>query len=229
MSDSAKKNAETKKPVESTAGKPDKRHTRAGVYTALAALTLIAMGAIYVLNQRGPARISGTVQTTGVAAIGGPFNLVDHKGEIFTEKKLLGTHTLIYFGYTFCPEICQTALSDMATSIDLLGSASKLVRPLFITIDPARDTVAHLSEYVTYFHPRLVGLTGTPEQVTAAAKAYKVYAAKVVEEGVDADDDDYLVDHTSIMYLMGPDGKFRLHFSHGTDAETMAQRMREIL
>ena len=220
MSDSTDQTATTEKPV--------KTQTRAGLFTALAALIVIAIGALVVANQRGPARVSGT-QTTGVAAIGGPFTLVDHRGEVFTEKNLLGYHALIYFGYTFCPEICQTALSDMSASIDLLGKAAHLVRPVFITIDPARDTVAHLSEYVTYFYPRLVGLTGTPEQVKAAAKAYKVYAAKVVEEGADADDEDYLVDHTPIMYLMGPDGKFKLHFSHGTDAETMAQRMREVL
>ena len=98
---------------------------------------------------------------------------------------------------------------------------------MLITIDPARDTPEHLREYATFFHPRLHALTGSPEQIAAVAKAYRVFYSKVKQE--DAAEDDYLMDHSSVTYVIGPDGMFRLHFSHGTDAETMAIRLRDLL
>ncbi len=161
------------------------------------------------------------------ARIGGPFSLVDHKGKNLTEADFRGRQMLIYFGYTFCPDVCPTSLTIMADALNLLGSDADDVDPIFITVDPERDTPEHLNMYVGHFHPRMVGLTGTAEQVKAAAKVYRVYFAKAREDG--ADTEDYLVDHTSIVYLMGPDGEFRAHFTHETDAETMAKKIREFL
>lgn len=160
-------------------------------------------------------------------AIGGPFSLVDQDGRAVTEADFKGRFMLVYFGYTFCPDVCPTQLTRIGNALDMLGEAADKVTPVFITVDPERDRPEHLKEYLTFFHPRTVGLTGTPEQITAAAKAYKVYYKKAETEG--GDPGDYLMDHTSVTYLMGPDGGFVTHFSHDVDAEAMAARLREIL
>ena len=136
--------------------------------------------------------------------IGGPFELVDQQGAPVTDKTFSGRYMLIYFGYGFCPDVCPTELANMAAALDALGSKSENIQPLFITVDPERDTPEFLADYVVNFHPRLIGLTGTPEQVKTAAKAYKVYYAKAGKPG----EADYLMDHTSFVYLMGPDGRF---------------------
>ena len=138
-----------------------------------------------------------------------------------------GRLMLVYFGYTFCPDICPTVLTDMGDALGILGEAADKVTPVFITIDPNRDTPEHLKEYLKFFHPRMVGLTGTPEQTAAALKAYKVYAAKALVERGDADD--YLMDHTSIIYLMGPDGKFVTLFPYTTQPDVMARVLRRYL
>ena len=154
--------------------------------------------------------------------IGGPFSLVDHEGRPVTQDTFKGRFMLVYFGYTFCPDVCPTALTEMGGALDILGEAGAPVTPVFITVDPERDRPGPLKEYLAFFHPRLVGLTGTSEQVTAAAKAYKVFAAKAAE-------DEYLMNHTSNIYLMGPDGAYRAHFSHDDDAGTMAAKIREFM
>ena len=161
------------------------------------------------------------------AAIGGPFTLVDHQGRPVTEDYFKGRLMLVYFGYTFCPDVCPTALTDMGDALGILGAAADKVTPVFITVDPDRDTPEHMKEYLKFFHPRMIGLTGTPEQTAAALKAYKVHAAKAPFEGGDAGD--YLMDHTSIIYLMGPDGAYKTHFSHGAGAEDMAKGIRKFL
>ena len=179
-------------------------------------------------------------------AIGGPFTLVDHESRPVTETNFKGRFMLVYFGYTFCPDVCPTALTDMGDALGMLGEAADKVTPVFITVDPDRDTPEHLKEYLKFFHPRLVGLTGTPEQTAAALKAYKVFAAKAAAlepepkhdhpEGqkpgdghTHGDEDDYLMDHTSIIYLMGPDGAYKAHFSHGVTADHMAKGIRKFL
>ena len=166
-------------------------------------------------------------QAGGTPTIGGPFTLVDQAGRTVTDKDFRGQYLMIYFGYTYCPDVCPTSLTNMSDALDLLGEKGAEVTPVLITIDPARDTSEHLREYATYFHPRLHALTGSPEQIAAVAKAYRVYYSKVKQE--DETEDDYLMDHSSVTYLMGPDGQFRLHFSHGTDAETIASRLRDLL
>ena len=134
---------------------------------------------------------------------------------------------LVYFGYTYCPDVCPTTLTTMADAIDILDGDGDSVVPVFITVDPERDTPEHLKMYVNYFHPRLVGLTGTSASVAAAAKAYRIYYAKARQDG--ASGDDYLMDHLSFVFLMGPDGAFRAHFENGIGPEAMAKRIREYL
>jgi len=166
-------------------------------------------------------------QAVAPAAIGGPFTLVDQDGKTVTEAAFRGRFALVFFGYTFCPDVCPTALTEVSNALDMLGDAGAKVMPVFITVDPARDRPEHLKEYLGFFHPRMVGLTGTPEQVAAAAKAYKVYYKKGPAEGADAND--YLMDHTAIVYLMGTNGRFVTHFPQGTGAAAMAAKIREYL
>jgi len=184
---------------------------------------LYALGTTYFAGSNG-----GGTRSYGQAAIGGPFTLIDHTGKPVTEATFKGRFMLITFGYTFCPDVCPTTLTDMADAINELGKDGDRVVPILITVDPARDTAENLKEYVSFFHPRTVGLTGTAEAIKSAAKAYKVYYAKAKQEK-GADPNDYLMDHSAIIYLMGPDGRFRTHFSHGTRGEVMAKRIREFL
>lgn len=161
--------------------------------------------------------------------IGGPFAMVDHTGRAVTEADFRGRYTLVFFGYTYCSDVCPTTLSDMADALEALGAEGVKVQPIFVTIDPQRDTPEQLAMYVRHFHPRLVGLTGSAEQVATMAKAYRVYYARARSQGDQAEPDDYIMDHTAIAYLMGPDGAFRAQFGHGVGAETMARRIREFL
>ena len=151
-------------------------------------------------------------------SIGGEFTLVDQNGVTRRPEDFHGKLMLTYFGYTFCPDACPTALQDMSHSIDLLGAKGEAVQPIFITVDPTRDTVEQMKLYASNFHPRLIGLTGTPGQIAEAAKAYRVYYEKSKSSG----GEDYLMDHTAFIYLMGRDGKYLSHFSPGTTAEQMA-------
>jgi cytochrome oxidase Cu insertion factor (SCO1/SenC/PrrC family) len=154
----------------------------------------------------------------GTALIGGPFQLTAHTGARVSDKDLKGKYSLISFGYTYCPDVCPTELQVISAALDQLGDKAKDIQPIFITIDPERDTPDALSKYMPNFHPRYLGLTGSPEEIDRVAKAYRVYYAKAkkVEEG------DYLMDHSSIIYLMDKQGTFLKHFSYGTDAKALA-------
>ncbi|OHC74969.1 MAG: hypothetical protein A3G18_01445 [Rhodospirillales bacterium RIFCSPLOWO2_12_FULL_58_28] len=162
-----------------------------------------------------------------VPTVGGPFSLVNHFGKPVTDANYRGRYMLIYFGYTYCPEVCPTALTMMVDAMERLGKNEEKVMPIFISIDPERDAPDDLKQYVAHFHPRMMGLTGAPDQIEAASKAFKVYAAKIAVEG--ADKDDYVMDHSSVIFFMGTDGKYLTHFGEGTTPETMAKRMREFL
>ena len=159
--------------------------------------------------------------------IGGPFQLMDHTGVLKTEKDFVGKFTLIYFGYTYCPDVCPTTLTTMTDALKSLGSKADRITPIFITVDPKRDTVEHLRMYVSHFHPRLIGLTGTDAQVAKAAKVFRVYFAK--QKGAKPEDVDYLVDHSSIVYLMDQKGRYLSHFGHAVTAEAMAERIQKHL
>ena len=179
------------------------------------------------LGPSGASRL--TLESAGAAGptIGGSFTLVDHNGKTVTARDFRGRFMLVYFGYTYCPDVCPTTLTTMADAIDILAGDGDSVVPVFITVDPERDTPEHLKMYVNYFHPRLVGLTGTSASVAAAAKAYRIYYAKARQDG--ASGDDYLMDHLSFVFLMGPDGAFRAHFENGIGPDAMAKRIREYL
>jgi cytochrome oxidase Cu insertion factor (SCO1/SenC/PrrC family) len=166
------------------------------------------------------ARSGGGFGTEQVAAleIGGSFVLTDQNGELRRSEEFRGKLMLVYFGYTFCPDACPTALQDMSAALDLLGDKASSVQPIFSTIDPERDTVAQMRLYASNFHPRLIALTGSPQAIAAAARAYRVYYQK--QTGGNADE--YLMDHSGLIYLMGRDGRYLAHFSPGITPAEMA-------
>ena len=170
--------------------------------------------------------VSGQVVTTGEAAIGGPFSLISHLDKETSNDDFLGKHMLIYFGYSFCPDVCPLELQRMALALDMLEDEDidlDQLQPLFITIDPERDSAEILAQYVPLFHPRIMGLTGSAAEIAEAAGNYKVFYRK-------ADDTvDYLMDHSSIIYLMGPQGKYLAHFTSFDSPEDIAARVQEFL
>ncbi|MDA0341917.1 MAG: SCO family protein [Proteobacteria bacterium] len=158
---------------------------------------------------------------------GGPFTLVDHDGRAVSERSFAGRHMLVYFGYTFCPDVCPTDLTAIAAALDEIGPLAGKLQPLFVTVDPARDTAEVMRRYALSLHPALLGLTGTEAQVAGAAKAYRVHRRIFKVEG--GDEDDYLVDHSSLTYLMGPNGQFVTMVPHGTAPERIAALLRKYL
>ncbi len=162
------------------------------------------------------------------ALFGGPFTLTDHTGARRTDADFAGQFMLIYFGYTYCPDICPTNLEVMARALDRLGAAAEDVVPIFVTIDPGRDDASTLGAYLAHFGERFVGLSGSEAEIQAVARAYRVHRRKVIPDWVEGADD-YLVDHASITYLMGPDGRFRTLFPHDTPDDVMAERIRAYL
>jgi protein SCO1/2 len=165
------------------------------IISLLVAVLLLASGGYLFLSGSPSAGLT----------VGGPFSLIDGDGQRVTDKTWRGKYMLIYFGYTFCPDVCPTTLTSVAEALDQLGSRADRIQPLFITIDPKRDTQAVVKQYAAAFGPRIIGLTGSAEEIAAAAKAYRVYYA---EHRTGAGPDDYSMDHSSVLYLMGPDGRF---------------------
>lgn len=147
---------------------------------------------------------------TGKALIGGAFEALDHNGNPYTDQDMLGHYSIVYFGFTHCPDICPTGLLKIANALDAMGSDGEQIVPYFVSVDPERDTPEILAQYITHFHPRLIGITGTIEQVDTIAKAYKVYYQRQESDSALG----YLVDHSGFMYLMDPDGEYVAHFSH---------------
>uniref|UniRef100_W5NMZ7 Synthesis of cytochrome C oxidase 2 n=2 Tax=Lepisosteus oculatus TaxID=7918 RepID=W5NMZ7_LEPOC len=159
-------------------------------------------------------------------AIGqGDFDLVDHHGRPRTKKDFLGQWVLMYFGFTHCPDICPDELEKMSSVVSILDEHQELprVQPIFVTVDPERDDIKAMASYVKDFHPRLLGLTGTPEQVKAAGKAYRVYYSM----GPKDDDNDYIVDHTIIIYLLNPDGLFLDYYNRSKSDKQIAESIKK--
>ncbi len=205
-----------------------------GILAVALAAALSAM--LYLIDER----VRETARSATAPAIGGPFALVDHRGRAVTEADYRGKLMVVYFGYTSCPDVCPAGLYKFGRVLDALGEDAGRVHPLFITLDPERDSAEALADYVGKFHPALVGLTGSPEQVEAVAKAYRVYYAKAPpahshEDGGEGSHEhadeggDYLVDHATATYVMGRDGGFRQAVSQGSSAEDIAAAIREHL
>jgi protein SCO1/2 len=155
--------------------------------------------------------------------VGGSFELIDQTGRQRTEHDFRGKLMLVYFGFTYCPDVCPTDLQAIGLAMDKLGADADAVQPLFITLDPERDTAGHLAEYVPLFHPRLIGMTGSVAAIHQAADAYKVYYKRV-----DFDDGgtNYTVDHSAFVYLMDRNGKYLGFFPPGTSADRMVEMIR---
>lgn len=158
------------------------------------------------------------------APIGGPFTLVDTKGETVTDQTYRGKWLLIYFGYTYCPDACPTALNNISGALEKLGSDAGKLEALFITVDPKRDTPRAMAEYLKSFDPRIVGLTGSQAQTDSAAKAYRVYVAPQKSDG-----DDYLVDHSSFLYVVNARGEFVNVIGGDLSGGQMADKLRAMM
>jgi cytochrome oxidase Cu insertion factor (SCO1/SenC/PrrC family) len=189
---------------------------------------IIGAGAALAVFPHARERLLPTagVKVMGQALIGGRFTLTDHTGKRVTDEDFRGRYMLVFFGFTFCPDVCPSALQVMSAALDKLGPDADRFVPVFITVDPERDRPAELSAYVQSFHPRLVGLTGTPAEIDAVVKAYRVYVRKVSDPKSTAG---YTIDHTSLIYAMGPDGAYRTHLAHTTNADVMANRLAKLL
>jgi protein SCO1/2 len=171
------------------------RAPKLAIVGLLVAVLLIGAAAMLMLTGRGREGPS----------VGGPFALIDGNSKPVTDRDFHGKFMLVYFGYSFCPDVCPTTLNEIADAMDKLGPVAARVQPIFITVDPRRDTPAVIKQYAANFSPRLLGLTGTPEQIAKVAKEYRVYYA---EHRTGPGPNDYSMDHSSILYLMGPDGQF---------------------
>jgi protein SCO1/2 len=193
----------------------------------LAALIGLAAGimsaVLLLVIPSGPAT---QVATAGKALIGGPFSLVQADGTRVTDKTFAGKPMLVYFGFTNCPDVCPSGLQVISAALDKLGPKADGITPLFITVDPERDTPQVIGDYVKSFNPRIVGLSGSPEDVAAVTKAYRVYVNKVPNE---KEPDRYGVDHSSFMYLMNSSGEFVKHFPHTVDADQLADEMAKVV
>ena len=183
----------------------------------LAALALIALVGWQASRWFGAGGPAGEA-----VVIGGPFSLTASDGRRVTDQDFRGRWMLIYFGFTFCPDVCPTELAVMAAALDALGDDGSDVQPILITLDPERDTVEVLRDYVAAFHPRLIGLTGTLAEIQAVAGAYRVFFQKTEPDAAG----DYLVDHSSVVYLMDPDGDYVTVFGRDVDAVAMAEGLR---
>lgn len=196
----------------------------------IVATVLVGTGIGYVVQRLLVPQSSITTvresRSFGEALIGGPFTLTDQDGKQRSDAEFRGKLMLVNFGFTNCPDICPLGLALMADAIDRLGAEADQVQPILITVDPARDTPAALKEYVAHFSDRMIGLTGTPEEIAAAAKAYRVYY-KI--HGDPASNPNYVVDHSGFIYLMGRDGKFIAHFTHESPPEQVADTIRRHL
>ena len=188
-------------------------------------LLLLAPAGALTVGLAGVAGWMALDREDAAIPIGGPFRLQAANGREVTDADFRGRWMLVYFGYTRCPDACPTALQDMANAIDTLGADAKAkVALLFITIDPERDTPAVVQDYVTAFNAPITGLSGTPEQIATVAKEYRVYYAKHPKK-----DGEYDMDHSSIIYVMDPRGRFAANFTHETAPDDIAAKLRSLI
>jgi protein SCO1/2 len=183
-------------------------------------LTGVALG--FIALDRPGGQGDHEIAVTGKPSVGGPFSLIDTTGKRVTDKDYLGRYMLVFFGYTNCPDVCPAGLQVMSAALDKLGKRGSEIVPIFITLDPARDTQEKLAAYVKAFNPRLVGLTGSESDIAATAKAYRVFYQKVAD---DKDAKNYTIDHSAIFYLMGKDGTLLAPIPHTNDVDQLAEAL----
>ncbi|MFO1128847.1 MAG: SCO family protein [Rhodospirillales bacterium] len=197
---------------------------------ALVVLALLVLGAVGFLAARHyfGQPIAASLEPAAAPDIGGPFSLVDQDGNPVTDETFRGKYMLVYFGFTYCPDVCPTSLARNAQALALLGDKADKIVPILISIDPERDTPQKMKDYVAAFDPRLIGLTGTVLQMKIAAQAYKVFYMKVPPKA-GGDPNAYVVDHSTFTYLMGPDGRFLRFFQHTQSPEEMAAELKTVV
>jgi cytochrome oxidase Cu insertion factor (SCO1/SenC/PrrC family) len=188
-----------------------------------AALLVVAAGVLLALAVRETPR-GGAAGTALASAIGGPFRLIDQNGKTVSDADLKGKWQLVFFGYTHCPDTCPTALNEISLALDQLGVKRDEVEIVFITVDPERDTPAVMKAYVQSFDARIIALTGSPDAVAQAAKAYRVYYAKHPRG-----DGEYDMDHSAVIYVMNPEGRFTATFTPDSTADAIAQRLQKLI
>jgi protein SCO1 len=178
--------------------------------------TMLTAGALWHL---GDLRAQRGVQTISIdkVELGGPFTLTDQNGQKRSDSEFRGKYMLVFFGYTFCPDVCPTTLAVMSAALDKMGAGADRIAPIFISVDPDRDKPDVLKAYLSAFGPRIIGLTGTEEEIAATAKAYRVYVQAHKDEGAN-----YTVDHSGVVYLMDPNGKFIANYSLDTSPDMLA-------
>lgn len=194
------------------------------IAVAIVAGVVIGVGLRFVMPGAG----GSGARTAGIAdpGIGGPFRLVDQDGRERTDGDFRGKLMLVEFGYTYCPDICPLGLQLFADVLDQLGPDADQVQPIFITVDPGRDTPDQLRGYVSHFSPRILGLTGSEQDLATVAREYRVYYKLAADR---ATNPNYTVDHSAILYLMGRDGRFVTHFTHETPVDRVVSTIRSKL
>ena len=197
---------------------------RSGVSRIWLALACVLFSAPIAANETAEPSATELIEglLSGRAPVGGPFELTDQTGHRRTDADFQGKLVVLYFGYTYCPDVCPTELQSITLALDKLGAAADTVQPLFITVDPGRDTPARLADFVSSFHPRLIGLTGSPAEIRKTAIAYRTFFAK---SGATTTDH-YSVDHTGFVYLVGKDGRYLGFLPPGLAPDAIADAIR---
>ena len=191
-----------------------------GIWIGAALAALIVVSAIAAVGRH--TRTEGSLAP--IAGIGGPFSLVDHRGKHVTERDYVGKPTLVFFGFTFCPDVCPTTLFELTNRLKELGPEAERLNVVFITVDPERDTPQQLALYLSSFDPRIIGLSGSEEDIAAAMKAYRVYARKIPLK-----DGGYTMDHTATIYLMNKKGQFVGPMNYQDSEANMRVKLRRLL
>ncbi|HMN36861.1 MAG TPA: SCO family protein [Hyphomicrobium sp.] len=197
-----------------------------GPLLAVAGLVAGGLAALLVVGPpSGTMLPQGSVET-GKPLVGGPFALTDQTGKRVTDKDFLGKYMLVFFGYTHCPDVCPSGLQVMSAALAKLGDKAKDVVPVFITLDPERDTPEKLADYLHSFDPRFIGLTGSKQDVESATKAYRVYRQVVPDDKTPGE---YTIDHSAIIYLMDKSGQFVTHIPHTNDVDRVVSTLQKAL
>lgn len=188
-------------------------------------ISIALCGGLYFSSEFDPQNPRPS-RSTGEAKIGGGFALTDQYGKPRTDSEFRGKYMLVFFGFTNCPNICPHGLANMTHAMNSLGDEGQAIAPIFITVDPERDTVERMKEFTHNFHPAIVGLTGDKKDIEKVENAYRIYASR--KDAADQPDG-YTMDHSGFIYLMGKDGKYLAHFSYDTTPDEMVKKIKEYL